>query len=562
MTGPLSEKTNFKLVSTKKLVRKLIRKRTDLRRYQRIFVNKIKRIPYIILALPMGSGKSATTLTAMLDLLDDGEVRKVLVVAPLLVAAATWPDEIEEWEHTRLLEWTLIRAEDNDPDIAAAYAQGLEDARMIGIPSVSEAAKWANERRAEAKLDGENDPDELKKIRREAYEEAKALGLSTQDATGYAARHRTKAKAWKRQRLALADTEVHIINREALPWLWNFFGNGKRWPYDMIVVDEASMFKNAQMRTPTKELTRFGVMAKARNLADRVVLLTGTPAPKGLHNLFGLALIADGGERLGSNKHKFEQRYFDKGFMGWEMKPRPFAQAKITDKLSDIMFSLREEDCVDLPPSIPIEMRVRLPRKVMEEYERFEETLYSQRYDVEAVNKGVLHNKLLQFANGSMYDEDRRDVWIHDEKLDALEQIIEDANGAPVLVAYSFEFDLARITKLFKKAVIFGRGGDVRKQKESWNRGEIELMLAHPASVGHGQNIQYGGNISVWYGLTPDLELYQQFNKRLHRSGQTKTVFNHHIIARGTYDEKILPLLTKKDATQSEILDSVRVYLR
>jgi SNF2 family DNA or RNA helicase len=519
LTGPLKDQTNFQIVSTRKVIRKPIRKRGDLRRYQRIFVNKIKRVPYLILALPMGSGKSATTLTAMLDLLDDGEVRKVLVVAPLLVAAATWPDEIEEWEHTRLLEWTLIRAEDDDADVVAARKEALKTARDI-------------------------------------------IGLDAKEAQRFAGRMVTRAKAWKRQRLATENTEVHIINREALPWLWNFFGEGKRWPYDMIVVDEASMFKNGQMRTATKELTRFGVMAKARKLADRVVLLTGTPAPKGLQNLWGLSFIADGGERLGSSKHKFEQRYFDKGFMGWEMKPRPFAQAKIMERLEDIMFSLREEDCVDLPPSPPIEVPIKLSRRVMEEYERFEETLYSQRYDVEAVNKGVLHNKLLQFANGSMYDQDRHDVWIHDEKLAALEQIVEDSNGSPVLVAYSFEFDLARITKLFKKAVIFGRGGDVRKQKERWNRGEIELMLAHPASVGHGQNIQYGGNISVWYGLTPDLELYQQFNKRLHRSGQTKTVFNHHLIARGTYDERILPLLTKKDATQSEIIDSVRLSLR
>lgn len=499
--------------------RRRLRRREDLRRYQRIFVNKIKRIPYIILALPMGSGKSATTLTAMLDLLDDGKVRKVLVVAPLLVAAATWPDEIEEWEHTRLLRWTLLRVEDDDPDVIAARKDAQSFARDV-------------------------------------------IGLDAKEAQRFAARLATKAKRWKREGLASDDAEVHIINREALPWLWDYFGRGKRWPYDMLIVDEASMFKNGRMRTATKQLTRFGVMAKARRWAKRVVLLTGTPAPKGLQNLWGLAYIADGGERLGTSKFQFEQRYFDKDFMGWDMKPKPHARAKIMEKLSDIMFSLREEDCVDLPPSIPIEVPVTLPPRVLAEYRRFEETLYSSRYDIEAVNSGVLHNKLLQFANGSMYDETRREVWIHDEKLVALEQIIEDANGAPVLVAYSFEFDLKRITKRFPKAVVFGRGGDVRRQKELWNRGEIEIMLAHPASVGHGQNIQYGSNIQVWYGLTPDLELYQQFNKRLHRSGQTKTVFNHHLVARGTLDERILPLLTKKDATQSEIIDAVRVHLR
>ena len=199
------------------------------------------------------------------------------------------------------------------------------------------------------------------------------------------------------------------------------------------------------------------------------------------------------------------------------------------DRLSGIMFSLEEKDCVDLPPLNNIEVKVTLPKRVMDEYRRFEKTLVSELYDVKAVNRGVLHMKLLQFANGSMYREDGTDVWVHDEKLEALENIIDEASGAPVLVAYMFKFDLARIRKRFRHAVAFGEG-DVRRTKERWKRGEIELMLARPASVGHGHNLQYGGNICVWYGLTPDLKLYLQFNKRLHRSGQTKPVFNHHIM--------------------------------
>ncbi|NRC54201.1 SNF2-related protein [Neoaquamicrobium sediminum] len=360
------------------------RKRSDLRRYQRIFVNKIKRLPYLILALPMGSGKSATTLTAMLDLLDDREVKRVLIVAPLLVASATWPDEIEEWEHTRLLDWTLIRAEDDDDDISDARHRAYRTARDL-------------------------------------------IGLDPKESQRFAGRRATVAKEWKRVRLARTDSEVHIINREALPWLWDFFGKGKRWPYDMIVVDEASMFKNGKMRTPKKQLTRFGVMAKARKYADRVVLLTGTPAPKGLQNLWGLAYIADLGDRLGSKKKNFEDRWFNKDFMGWNLEPKPKAKAQIMDRLGDIMFSLAEEDCVDLPPMNPVEVKVSLRPRVLAEYRRFEETLYSETYDIEAVNKGVLHGKLLQFANGSMYNEDGKDVWIHDEKLEALEQIVEDS---------------------------------------------------------------------------------------------------------------------------------------
>lgn len=496
---------------------KPLRRRSDLRRYQRILLNKIKRIPGIILALDMGSGKTVTTLTALLDLLDDQEIKRVLIVAPLLVAKATWPDEIEEWEHTRDLDWTLIRADDDDDDIMAARKRFLEDARLIGLD-----------------------------------------GKETQR---FAGRKTTLAKEWKRVRLATTDTEIHIINREALPWLWDFYGKGKRWPYDALVIDEASMFKNAKMRTPNKKMTRFGVMAKAQKMAEQVILLTGTPAPKGLQNLWGLAFIADGGERLGDNKYWFEQRWFEKDFNGYDIKPRPKAKAQIMDRLSDIMFSLDEKDCVDLPPMNPVEVKVSLPRRILDEYRRFEKTLFSEQYDIEAVNKGVLHGKLLQFANGSMYNEDGDAVWIHNEKLDALDQIIEDANGAPVLVAYSFKFDLEQILKRHKKAVVFGRG-DVRKTKERWNRGEIDLMLAHPASVGHGQNIQFGGNISVWMGLNSDLELFQQFNKRLWRPGQTKPVWNHFILARGTYDEELLPLLSTRDANQRDILNSVRVKLR
>lgn len=422
------------------------RRREDLRSYQRIFVNKIKRLPSLILALPMGSGKTATILTAVLDLLDDEEVRRVLIVAPRLVASATWPDEIEEWEHTRLLTWTLIRVEDDDPDVAAA--------------------------------------------RRDAYQTARRLiGLDSKESQSFAGRRATAFKAWRRAKLASSGTEIHIINKEALPWLWEFFGQGARWPYDMLVVDEASMFKNGQMRTGTKQITRFGVAVKARKFAKRVVLATGTPTPKGLPNLWGLAKVADGGQRLGDKKHWFQTRWFEKDYMGWNLVARPGAEEDIMQRVSDIMFSLDESDCVDLPPRIDNEIKVTLPGKIMEEYRRFERTLVSELYDVEAVNRGVLACKLLQFANGSMYDENSRDAWIHDEKLEVLENIIDEANGAPVLVAYSFKFDLSRIRKTFKKAVVFGEG-DPRRTKERWNNGEIDLMLAHPNSIGHGQNVQ------------------------------------------------------------------------
>lgn len=490
-------------------------RRKDLRSFQKWGVDRIYEHEATILAWDMGAGKSVTALTAMDDLLQDNVIFRVLIVAPMLVATATYPDEFSDWEHLNHITWTLIRAEDDDEDIVAAY--------------------------------------------KDAYEIARIAGMSSEDASKWAGKRRTIAKEWKRQRLIREDTEVHIINKEGLPWLWEQFK--EKWPYDGVMFDEASIFKNGVRRTKTKEISIFGAAAKARKYMKRVVLMTGTPAPKGLRNLWGLAYIADLGERLGTARAGFEKRWFDKDYMGWNMEPKAHAHKEITEKLSDIMFSLDPGQYPDLPPLLINDIHVTLPRKAMEEYRIFEKTLVSELYDVEAVSRGALANKLLQFSNGSMYDEYGNDVWVHDKKLEALEQIIEEADGEPVLVAYNFNFDLARIRKKFKKAVVFGEG-DVRKTKADWNAGKIPLMLAHPQSVGHGQNIQFGGNIMVWYGLVFDLEIYQQMCKRLHRPGQTRPVIMRHIVAKNTYDETILPRLKDRAATQDSILAIFRQEMK
>jgi hypothetical protein len=230
--------------------------------------------------------------------------------------------------------------------------------------------------------------------------------------------------------------------------------------------------------------------------------------------------------------------------------------------MADIMFSLGPEDYGELPPMVVNQIKVRLEPKVLARYREFARTLVSEPYDVEAVNRGVLTNKLLQFANGSMYQEDGADVWIHDEKLEALASVVDEANGSPLLVAYNFKFDLARIRKMYPKWVVLSEEADARATKARWDRGEIDGLLAHRASAGHGLNLQAGGHIVVQYGLTHDLELYQQFNKRLHRSGQTKTVFNHHILAAGTADEDVLPLfLQPKSDLQERVIAAVRARL-
>lgn len=496
-----------------------MRKESDLRPYQIRFVKIIIEIAGVILTLPMGAGKTTTVLTAIKKLLKRGIVRKVLIVAPKNVALVTWPDEFLEWEHLADMKWSLLRIDDEDERLKRCAANNRKFAREV-------------------------------------------IGLDTYEAAKFANRRMNAYKEWLRQGAALEDTPIHIINKEALVWIWEFFGEGKDWPYDMVVYDESSMFKNAKSRrTENGTLTRYMVAKRIRKKVKRTVLLTGTVAPKGLINLFGQAFICDGGKRLGASFTAFKSRYFDEDYTGYYLTPKEWAFDKIMSKMREIMFGMREEDCVTLPPRIDNIIKVRLGRKVMARYQDFEKEMVSKYYDVVAVNRGVLTLKLLQFANGSMYQEDGKDVWVHDEKLDALESIIEEAGGMPVLVAYTFEFDKQRIKKRFGKRVeVWGEGSTVASQKRRWNKGEIEILAAHPASIGHGQNIQSGGNIMVWYGLTNDLEHYQQMNKRLHRSGQeADAVFVHHIIAEGTRDEKVLPLLNERGITQDRINEAVLI---
>lgn len=508
-----------------------LRSRDSLRRAQRWAVKTLKRpfsdgkdwIPGVILAWDMGAGKTVSTLTALRDLLDEGVIRRALIVAPLLVAQATWPDEIEEWEHLKDTTWTLLRVEDDDPTLKVA-----EECFYI----------------------------------RERYR-----GTDVDEARRVAGRLVTEWKYRQLAKLLAEDTEIHIINREALPWLWEALRDGKDWDYDVLVIDEASMLKSGKKRvTRSKDkkkgkapLSRFGILAKAGLKSETVYELTGTPSPNGLHNLWGLAYPIDGGERLGTARTKFEERWFHYNAYKRKHTPRPSAFREIMGRISDIMFSLSPEDYPDIPPVNVIPYPVPLSRKVLRQYEEFEKHSVSEEYDVEAVNRGVLHNKLLQFANGSMYQEDGNDVWIHDAKLHALEDLKESLDGEPLLVAYWFNFDLERIRKKFKNAVVYTEG-DVRQNKKRWNNGEIDMLLAHPQAVGHGQNLQFGGRYVAWYGLTADLELFLQFNKRLARPGQTKPVNIYLLTSKGTIDERILPeFINPKKDSQDRVMRSVEV---
>lgn len=358
----------------------------------------------------------------------------------------------------------------------------------------------------------------------------------------------------KRAAALARDAEITIINRENLPWLWEQTGSGRRWPFDTVVVDESSMFKAGKRRTGKRKLTRFAVLASARKMIERIYLLTGTPSPGGLQDLWGQIYLLDLGQRLGSNRSAFLDRWFDQNPWSYRITPRPHAEKEIMSAISDVMISLPPLDLVAPPVFVPV--KVKIQPKVMKEYIQFERTLVSEAYDVEAVSAGVLTNKLLQFANGSMYRNDGDPVEVHTEKLDALDELIERAAGDPVLVFYGFRFDLDAIRKRHPEAVVLNESDTA---VSDWNAGKIKILLAHPASCAHGLNLQYGGHICVWYGLTWSLELYQQANARLARPGQRNLVVIYQIIAEGTVDETVLAVLDSKAAVQDSVVDAVKI---
>lgn len=486
-----------------------LRKQADLRASQLKIVDCLLTNDEFMVTADMGIGKTGASLTAIRRMLDCGRVAHFLIVAPLLVAEETWPDEIEVWEHTRSLDYEVL--------------------------------------------------------------------------TGPADRREQRAR-----RLP----ELSIVNRENLPWLIEFWMKNGGWPYDGVFIDEMSSFKNPTKRNkPTKkvveertaeiirglpkgldeeqieekvskelkklkgQLTRFGALCTVRQYIDFIAGLTGTPSPNGMEDIYSQYYLLDQGLRLGSSFSKYRTRYFDGDYMGYKYTLKPGAFELITEQIKDITISMKTEDFVDMPPIVYNTVKVKLPPTVMKAYKKFERDMLLEEHDIEAVNSGVLTGKLLQLANGSVYDAEGEAIEIHSLKLDALDRIIEEAQGQPVFVAYSYQFDLAKLKKKYPKAEVVGEAKNVVKR---WNEGKISLLLAHPQSAGHGLNLQYGGCITVWYGLCWSLEYYQQLNKRLHRPGQTRSVFIHHIVAEGTMDERVMEVLPEKDATQDALIEVTR----
>ena len=449
-----------------------------LHNYQVVAKDFIIGHPYAAVILDMGMGKTATTLSAVNELMFDRfEVTKVLVIAPLRVANTVWSDEIEQWAELRHLRYSKI----------------------VGTP--------------------------------------------------------------KQRKVALQkDADIYIVNRENLPWLVEQCSPYFKW--DMVVIDELSSFKSWQSK-------RFKAFMAMRPYMKRIVGLTGTPSSNGLMDLFAEFKVIDGGERLGRFIGEFRSRYFEEGRRNgnivYEYIPMDYAECQIQDKISDITISMKALDYLDMPELISTKKLVRMTEKEKEKYSQFKKEYVLSELDgleVTAANAASLTNKLVQLSNGAVYSDDHTVVALHEQKLDALEDILESANGEPVLVAYWFKHDLARIMGRLEKLKVKSRVLKTEEDIREWNKGNVPVGLLHPAGAGHGLNLQKGGHHLVWFGLTWSLELYQQTNARLWRQGQeAETVVIQHIVTEGTIDEEILKALENKDAQQERLIEAVKAQV-
>ena len=354
----------------------------------------------------------------------------------------------------------------------------------------------------------------------------------------------------KQREQALAEeADIYLINRENIVWLVEYYKT--KWPFGFVIVDELSSFKSSKAK-------RFRALRKVRPKIERVVGLTGTPAPNSLIDLWPQMYLLDRGERLETSQTRYKNKYFypDKqnGHIVYSWGLRPGSEEAIYGQIEDICISMKAKDYLKLPPRtdnvVPVQLSNLATYKQMEQ----DLVLDFKGQEVTAANAAVLVNKLLQLANGAIYDDEKQAIHIHDDKLDALENIVEDSQGQPILVFYQYQHDLDRIKARFPQA-------EELEDLDRWNQGEIPILLCHPQSAGHGLNLQKGGHIIVWFGLTWSLEYYQQANARLDRQGQTDPVIVHHLVAQNTVDEKVLRVLQGKEEKQDMLLEAVKAYV-
>lgn len=477
------------------------------------------------LFLDLGLGKSVTSLTLIADLLRNFETEKVLVIGPLKVCTDTWPNEIRKWEHTAILNYVVLRCDEDDPEVKSA----MRDARQA------------------ARLKGCNDEQITKAV---------------QDA-----KNRTMDKI--RRRKAFSSASVHIINREQIEWLVNL--HGPKWPYRTVIIDESSSFKDPSTH-------RFKALAKVRRtegLITRMHLLTATPAAETYEHLFAQMFLLDLGERLGKFITRYRNNYFSYNQWSRKYKLRDGCEEIILNKIKDICLVMKAEDylSVDLPTIAP--RMVRLSDDQVELYKQMEKESYVQLPDgteIEAETAAALSSKLLQMASGVLYETYTLQDWdtddlkkvkkvhhLHDHKIDTLREIVEEANGEPMLVAYHFQSSLARLKKAFPKATVMDPAGKCLK---AWNARKIPMLLIHPQSAGHGLNMQKGGHNLIFFDLPWSLENYLQTIGRLARQGQTRHVVVQVLLAMGTLDEYVFQKLNAKKDAQDYLFRLLKRFIK
>ena len=365
----------------------------------------------------------------------------------------------------------------------------------------------------------------------------------------------------KRIRALNTPADIYIINRENVSWLVDYYRNS--WPFDMVVIDESSSFKSHKAK-------RFKSLASIGSHIVRLVELTGTPSPNGLNDLWSQVFLLDGGERLGKRYTQFRERYFDPGDRGnnivYNYKAKPGSEDSILAKISDICVSMKAEDYLQLPDIIYHQVPVILDAKAEKAYRELERKMVLElpedETDISVTSAAALSNKLLQLANGALYDDDHEAHEVHGCKLEAFVELIESLQGKPVLVFYNFQHDRERLLKVLEKSGLRIRELKTIQDEDDWNDRKVDVLLTHPASSAYGLNLQQGGNHVIWFGLTWNYELYTQANKRLHRQGQTEKVIIHHLVCSGTRDEDVMQALERKDDVQNWVMKSLKARIK
>ena len=476
-----------------------MRTEADFHPYQREGVEFLTANRFAAYWLDMGLGKTVTALTAFARLQRQGKVRRALVVAPLQVATTTWPNEIGQWAHTAGLTYTVIRATDAHPRAVQARRTARSAARRL---------------RAPAEI-----VDRLAAAAGKAAEEAVRLDQTAE------------------------ETDLHIINQDRVPWLVDRWRDV--WPYDLVIYDESSGLRNqgtARVKALVR-LRRFGLM-------PRMWQLTGTPAPESYEGLFPQIWLLDKGERFGRFVTHFRSRYFDYDPYARRYNLKPGAADAIIDKVKDIALVMRAEDYLDLADPVFVDRKIDLGPDLMAGYKELERELVLelQGTTIVAETEAAKGQKLLQFASGALYDDKRGVVPVHTVKTDELREIVAEAQGAPIVVAYWFRHTLARLKAAFPEGREMDKDG---KAEKDWTAGRIPMLFLHPRSGGHGLNLQYGGHILVYFDTPWPLEAYLQTNARIARQGQTRVPMIIHLIAKGTIEERIVPKLRAKEAGQN-----------